>query len=205
MNRWRTTANGQIEVNGAVPLLAAAARQAFRLRVIDRWGETARRAATAAGIPWAWVVGIIWAESGGDPTATSPVGAAGLMQLYSAEARGGRSAAELKADPDLNVRLGARYLATIRSSGDTLVEVASKYNAGQTRDGRPHAGGEPWGYRENAGYISRVVAATNTALDAAPTRAPGIIPGLAPKPGFGVSPIVLVLTALRWLHDEWRA
>lgn len=199
MNTWRTLSSGQIEVNGKVPLLDGSARQALRRQVLERWGEIARAEAARAGVPLAWVIAVIWAESRGNPAAVSPVGAAGLMQLYSAEALAGRTKSEVIAEPSLNIRLGSRYLARIAKRGDTLVEVASKYNAGQARDGSPHEGGAPWGYRENAGYIAAVVEAANTFIELGRgASGSGPTPALPSDRG-ELGKLVVVLSVIRWL------
>jgi soluble lytic murein transglycosylase-like protein len=109
-------------------------------------------------------LGVIWAESQGNPNAKSSAGALGLMQVLSAEARDGRTDSELL-EPGNNIRAGAKFLAKIKRSGDQLPEVASKYNAGAELDGRPHpSSSSGWGMREQPGYIKRVVAGNNFAL-----------------------------------------
>lgn len=81
---------------------------------------------------------IIQAESGGDPSAVSPKGARGLMQLMPETAK--EMAAELKipydearltADPNYNAALGTAYLNKMlgRYNGNSALAVAA-YNAG---------------------------------------------------------------------------
>lgn len=191
-NSWRTLPNGQVEVNGRVPTFSEPHRSMLRSRVIEQWGQAATEAARRYGIPVHWVLGMIYRESGGQPEAMSPVGAVGLMQLYSSAALDGHTRNEVMEDPELNIRLGVRYMAVIRREGDSLVEVASKYNAGQERDGTPHPSNKsPWGYRENEGHISAVVTGANTAIELgiggggaspSPTKSD---PGLNPSPTDG--------------------
>ena len=203
MHRWRTLSNGQLEVNGRVPLLSGEARSIFRAQVLERWGELASRHAAAAGVAVAWVLGMIWAESGGNPNARSPDGGFGLMQLTSRAALDGHTGAEVLADPSLNIELGSRLIARLMHPSDSLVEVASEYNAGATASGRPHAGGEPWGYRETPGHIARVVAASNTAIAlGAETVADDEIgpSGTLALPSVGPVPFGLFVAFLRWLR-----
>jgi soluble lytic murein transglycosylase-like protein len=66
------------------------------------------------------VAAIMMSESGGDPNATSRVGAAGLMQVM-----GGSY------DPDTNVQQGVAFLATLlQRYGSDLDMVVAAYNAG---------------------------------------------------------------------------
>jgi hypothetical protein len=161
---WTTRPDWTVQVDGEVPLLSGWNLDAFRQRVLARWGELADRAALAAGVPPSWVKGVIWAESGGDPNAVSPAGAVGLMQLHSEAARQGHNFEQVK-DPELNVRLGAQYLRTVYGpNSPTLPHVASRYNAGQRADGSPHPASNAWGMRYQGDYIDRVVAANNTAI-----------------------------------------
>jgi hypothetical protein len=165
-NEWRTLPNGQIEVNGRVPTFSEPHRSLLRSNVLERWGRAATEAARVYGVPVHWVLGVIHRESGGNPGAKSSDGGYGLMQLTSAAAKQGHSGEELLADPELNIRLGVRLMRAVMREGDSLVEVASKYNAGGSRDLRPHPSQtSPWGYRETAGHITGVVTAANTAIE----------------------------------------
>lgn len=165
-NSWRTLDNGQIEVNGRVPTFSEPFRSTLRSHVIDRWGEPVRAAAGRYGIPVHWVFGVIHRESGGNQRAKSTDGGYGLMQLTSAAAKQGHSGEELLANPELNIQLGVRLMRVIMREGDSLVEVASKYNAGGTRNLLPHTSdSSPWGYRETVGHITGVVTAANTAIE----------------------------------------
>jgi soluble lytic murein transglycosylase len=90
------------------------------------------------------VAGLIRQESGFLATARSPAGALGLMQIM--PATGTSLARELGVanfrttrltEPDLNVRMGTRYLATMLGRYDGRVQDAlSAYNAGPTRMNR---------------------------------------------------------------------
>jgi soluble lytic murein transglycosylase-like protein len=82
---------------------------------------------------------VMAAESGFNPTAVSPKGAIGLMQVLPATAeRFGlqgdkkRSLEQKLTDPKTNIRLGARYLRFLRNMyPDQLYLVLASYNAGE--------------------------------------------------------------------------
>jgi soluble lytic murein transglycosylase len=102
--------------------------------------ETIRKAAAANGLPAYLVAGVIRQESAFDPRATSPVGARGLMQLMPATARemvdrlDARYPADGLYDPELNIELGAAYLAQLLRTFDGNVELAlASYNGGPNR------------------------------------------------------------------------
>ncbi|MBL8630045.1 MAG: lytic transglycosylase domain-containing protein [Rhodospirillaceae bacterium] len=80
-------------------------------------------------------------ESNFDPSATSPAGALGLMQLMPATAKAMAKTAKanfnkskLTADPSYNVRLGAQYLHSLVETFDgSYIMAAAGYNAGPGR------------------------------------------------------------------------
>lgn len=163
---WRTLDDGRIEIDGVVPVLAGPSAEHFRARVCGRWSGLAELAGREHQVPPAWILGMIWAESGGNEHARSSDGGLGLMQLTHPSTFAGHSPDEAM-DPALNVRLGARAIATYARTprAADLPAVASRYNAGGRADGSPHpSNASPWGYRETPGHIDRVVAATNTAI-----------------------------------------
>ena len=73
---------------------------------------------------------VIYVESGGNPRALSPKGAAGLMQLMP------RSFAELGAeerfDPETNISSGTRYLRKMLDRFQSVEAALWAYNAGPT-------------------------------------------------------------------------
>jgi len=92
-------------------------------------------------------------ESGFDPTALSPAGAAGIAQFMPATA----AAAGLRDpfDPDRAVPAAARLLAAhLRAFGSVPLALAA-YNAGPGAV-RRHGGVPP--YAETRGYVAQVVA-----------------------------------------------
>jgi soluble lytic murein transglycosylase-like protein len=79
---------------------------------------------------------IIQVESSGDPSAISPVGARGLMQLMPIAVKEARGACkdlpdELDLlDPETNIRVGVCYLKGIRRFWKTTPEFLAFYNGG---------------------------------------------------------------------------
>lgn len=164
MYSWRTLPSGAVEVDGKLPELGGAELAALRTRVM-RWRALADKHSARTGVPVHWLLGVIYAETGGVPTLTSPKGAFGLMQVMPFN-WGGRTKEQM-ADPDTNILVGSNILAGhIKRMGRDLPKVASGYNAGaQAQSGAPHpSAASPWGMRENRGYISNVVAGANSAL-----------------------------------------
>ncbi|MFO1423674.1 MAG: transglycosylase SLT domain-containing protein [Candidatus Competibacteraceae bacterium] len=130
--------------------------------------------ARAGALDPAWVYAIIRQESGFRPTARSPVGALGLMQIMPATGR--QIAGELRdvaADdppllqPDTNIRYGVHYLRRMLDRlQDNPVLATAAYNAGPTKVARwlPATAAVPadvWAetipYRETRAYVQRVM------------------------------------------------
>ena len=74
-----------------------------------RFGPAIDRAAEAAGLDPRLVLAVVMEESGGNPTAHSPAGAHGLMQLMPGTARD--LGVTNRSDPGANLAGGSRYLA----------------------------------------------------------------------------------------------
>jgi soluble lytic murein transglycosylase len=97
------------------------------------------REAAASGVPPALVYGVIRQESLFQTGARSGAGATGLMQVmpgtgrYLLRKENKRGRPDLR-DPEVNVRLGARYLAMMlrEFDGDRIAALAA-YNAGPGR------------------------------------------------------------------------
>jgi soluble lytic murein transglycosylase len=112
-----------------------------------------RKAANSFGLDPALVKAVIRAESGGNPSAVSPKGALGLMQLMPGTAE------ELMVydplDPEENIWGGSQYLSRLLDMFDgDIISALAAYNAG------PGAvekfGGLP-PYRETINYVQRVL------------------------------------------------
>ena len=106
---------------------------------------------------------VIAAESGFNPTAVSPKGAIGLMQIMPATARrygvdGDRTMAiERKlVDPKTNIRTGTRYLRDLINMFPGQLELAiAAYNAGEGAVQR--AGNRIPNYKETQNYVKTVM------------------------------------------------
>lgn len=163
---WRTLPTGAVEVNGQVPELAPAELAVLRGKVM-RWRTLADAEARAFGVPLHWVLGMVFAESRGNPTVVSPDGGYGLLQLTHPSVFEGRDKRETIANPGLNLHLGTKHIARLAKQlgpKADLPRVASGYNAGLPASGPHPSAASPWGMRETRGHISRVVSAANSAL-----------------------------------------
>jgi soluble lytic murein transglycosylase-like protein len=131
------------------------------------------------------VVAVIQIESGFDPRAVSPVGAAGLMQLLGPTMREELARWSLPRadpfDPVANVRAGVRYLDRMLGAFDDLELALMAYNAGPGRIRRHlRDGGVPERFLSYPRDVSRAHRRLSSALAragvapvaAGPRRAP---------------------------------
>ena len=133
------------------------------------------RDARSAGIDPAWAYAIIRAESAWTADAHSGADAYGLMQLLPGTAKQLAKAEKIDFtgasnlfDPDLNIRLGTRYLSNMAMRYDGSAWLASAaYNAGVDPVGRwvnardalePDFFIETIPYKETREYVARVLA-----------------------------------------------
>ncbi len=114
-------------------------RLAWEIAYPRAYAELVEPAAAASGVPSAFVWGVMREESAFDPEATSPSAAYGLMQLivptaqhYARLAKLPVPTAQSLCEPEVNVPLGAAYLAKLRRefAGNPALAVPS-YNAGE--------------------------------------------------------------------------
>ena len=120
----------------------------------DQLNALVRAAATTHDVDSKLIFSVIDAESHGDPSAVSRVGAQGLMQLMPGTSAMYRVANPF--DPYQNVDAGTRYLHDLlrRYKGNVRLAVAA-YNAGPGAVDAAH-GIPP--FAETRAYVERVVA-----------------------------------------------
>jgi soluble lytic murein transglycosylase len=107
---------------------------------------------------------MIYTESEFDPTARSPAGAVGLMQLLPDTARGialrtggGGFVVRDLLDPEINVRYGAWYLRNLlRRYGDLRTALAA-YHAGPGNVDRWRERGSGIAFPETRQYVAKVL------------------------------------------------
>jgi len=122
--------------------------------------EAVEREARARGLDPFMVAGLIRQESLFHPTAVSPAGAVGLMQVMPATGQGlarragiARWDASRLRDPDTNVKLGTLFLSDQVRRYRTLTEVFAAYNAGPGRVARWRDFPE---YRDEDLFVERI-------------------------------------------------
>lgn len=120
-------------------------------------------AAHIAGVDSALLMAVIDVESGGNPQAVSPKGAAGLMQLM--PGTGTRHGASDLLDPRQNVVAGARYLKELMREFGRLPLALAAYNAGEGAVQK--YGGQIPPYAETMNYVPKVIARYRWYQDAA--------------------------------------
>jgi soluble lytic murein transglycosylase-like protein len=128
--------------------------EAFRMPANDRAAldPIIEEAAALYGVSADLVRAVIQTESRFDPTAVSPVGAKGLMQLMPKTAR--TLGVKDPFDPRDNIFGGVKYLSSLleRYDGNTALALAG-YNAGPGNV-RRHRGVPP--FRETQGYVRKI-------------------------------------------------
>ena len=117
-----------------------------------RYDRLISSAADEFDVDFYLIKGVIKAESSFDPTAVSPVGASGLMQIMPGTAD--MLGVQDRFDPQENIYAGVRYLKLLIETLDGDVRLAlAAYNAGITRVRR--CGGVP-PFRVTKHYIKQV-------------------------------------------------
>ncbi len=161
--------------------------RAWRLAYPKAFEDEVKKAAAAHDIDPLLLLSIMRTESSFRPTAKSPVGARGLMQIMPGTARligqkaeGGRPHAGRYGEPESNVWLGAWYLKKLLDRYDGQVALAAgAYNAGPGAMDRWIDNGrtmeldafiETISYRETRHYVRKVLETYQIyrRLDAAP-------------------------------------
>ncbi|MBO9695922.1 MAG: lytic transglycosylase domain-containing protein [Sphingopyxis sp.] len=193
---------GVLKVLGAaLALLAFGAPCGVEAREIEAWRPLASAAAARFGLPEAWVLAVIEAESGGRteiggrPT-TSHAGAMGLMQIMPRTWASLRAAYRLGSNPHNpadNIVAGTAYL---RAMYDRFgyPGLFAAYNAGPGRYGDYVARGRPLP-RETRDYVARILGRGDAFARPQAVALPvsGVLPGAAAAPvataGQGAPPL----------------
>ncbi len=128
---------------------------------LDPYGDMIASAAGRFGVDPRLIMAVILVESGGNPLATSPAGAAGLMQVMPSTFTGMGYDRRLIYDPRTNIEAGTRYLAEcLTIFGGDVYWAAAAYNAGiaNARFLRSSYGYVPawFAYGETARYVTSV-------------------------------------------------
>ena len=102
----------------------------------DPWAAHIAEAAKRFAIPERWIRSVMAVESVNDPTALSPKGAIGLMQVMPATWAELRAKHHLGSDPWQprdNILAGAAYLREIHDRYGSVAAMLAAYNAGPAR------------------------------------------------------------------------
>lgn len=153
----------------AVPSTAQSGAASRLLSLFDvspiykKLGIHLQEASSTHGVDYALLQALIATESGFDPSAVSPKGAVGLMQLMPDTARRYGVAGDTKnpvekklTDPRTNIRAGTRYLRYLLDLFPGRLELAlAAYNAGEGAVQR--AGNKIPNYKETQNYVKTVM------------------------------------------------
>ncbi len=117
------------------------------------YGSFITIAAAREGVDPALLHALISVESGYNPTALSPKGAQGLMQLMPATA--GRFGVKDRTDPEQNIAGGTRYLRSLIDRFGRIDLALAAYNAGEEAVERHKRRIPP--FAETLAYVPRVL------------------------------------------------
>ena len=137
--------------------------------IIRDYGNLIRKVAASSGVKPELVYAVIKHESDGQPSAISPKGAKGLMQLMDSTAADYNVGNSM--DPASNITGGTRYLRDLLDRFGDVKTALAAYNAGPGTVER--FGGIP-PYKETTEYVKRVMDSIKQAgelFGAAPTKA----------------------------------
>lgn len=174
---YSNLSNGQVEVNGAVPSFSSAQRVNPLIVAWQKYGRDIARTSRRHGIPAAWLVGIMMAESKGNQFACAPCSlcsaslcatgagqqccAFGLMQFIAPTAEQyGATPDMLMRNPSTAIELGGQLVSDLSERvGFDLVRIAAAYNGGLNRCGKS---GTTFGWFTNGDYPMLVAQYANT-------------------------------------------
>ncbi len=126
-----------------------------RAATTDEWQPVIAEAAQRFDISPSWIRAVMLAESGGEPSAVSPKGAIGLMQIMPATWAEWRSRLGLgddPFDPRDNILAGAAFLRQMRDRFG-YPGLFAAYNAGPARYDDPSQGRDAAAGRDGALYL----------------------------------------------------
>jgi soluble lytic murein transglycosylase-like protein len=139
------------------PEIAAAAAPAQPVP----YGEIIDKLAAQEGVDPQLVRAVVQVESGYRPTARSPKGAMGLMQLMPKTAR--QYSVKDPYEPSANLQAGIRHLRSLLNRFELSLALAA-YNAGEAAV-RKFRGIPP--YRETQDYVARILQLTTPSASSA--------------------------------------
>lgn len=141
------------------PAIQAETARAAQPSIGGPYAADIAEAAHRLGIPAAWIVAVLGAESDGDPLAVSSAGAMGLMQLMPATWEEQRALHRLGDDPFQardNIIAGASYLRAMWDRYRTVTGMLAAYNFGPGRYDQ-YLAGERGLPAETRDYIAALV------------------------------------------------
>ncbi len=122
--------------------------------VANRYDKLIKKAADAYQLPFSLIKSVIRAESAFNPSAVSPKGAKGLMQIMPKNYK--TLAITNPFDPEQSIMGGAQYLKSMLKKFDGIVELAlAAYNAGPDAVDRHHRRIPP--FTETRNYVNKVL------------------------------------------------
>lgn len=165
-------------------------QQALEILYPRPYRREVRAAAERFGVEDNFIWAIMRQESAFDPNATSWAGAAGLMQLMPATAKGEADALKMAKyalyTPEHNILLGAAYIARLLKSFGREELAAAAYNAGsgaarrwlgERKDPPLDEWIEAIRYKETSGYVQRVMANLAVYRTLYPADMEDLVPG----------------------------
>lgn len=188
--------SGEVLVNGQLPVFVEALRIDPLVAAWEKYGAMLQSASKTYDIPLPWLVGILMAESKGNPKACSPCSickeslcesagglsccAFGLMQMIGPTARAyGTTPADILADPATAIFAASELIVDLEEKyGRDLPRIAAAYNGGIKGCGKA---GTTFGWNTNGDYPMVVVKYANTfvSLGLQPKKSNNVAMGLA--------------------------